>query len=423
MQKTFVTINPGELTRKVQLAKDTVVVAMPGIHMALANAIIQFFQRGDHPVRIVVDPDPEVCRLGYGDIEGIEILRSAGIPVFGAPGLRIGVAIIDSEAWTFAPTPLVVESHPDASMPNAIRLNRAQAEEILNALIPSSCPNRENETSPRPDPEIGETIINDSQVEQARQSLKERPPQKFDLSRKVRVYQSMLQFVEVRLKGGYVSRNKVQLPQELFNLEGDDDFKKRLSSQFSLMDADDLEVEIQSGDKKVKVSLASIQRRVKKLRDDFIVSMGEKLGNVMLRSNKDRFESERDSIRTEISEFKHHATMAIEAGMKRSKDVLIATFHSRIKANPPRQLLNQIGGGPPTDTQIEQYLAGILDRAFPSQRSILDHMQLDVLYKDITYEMLNEVDFQKIVREKFPLIEWDSLYREEDAVKKSIADE
>ena len=423
MPRTFTTINTGELARKVKLAKESVILAMPGIYKNLANAVVQFSQIGDKRIRIIVDPDPEVCRLGYGDIEGVEILKAAGIPVFGAIGLRIGIAIIDTEAWTFAPTPLAVERHPDASMPNAIRLNPGQAKEILLALIPEEQSISDAEADPPPAPEIGNAIISESQIEQAKQNLKERPPQKFDLSRKVRVYQSMLQFVEVSLKGCYVGRNKVQLPQELFNLGGDDDFKKRLSSQFSLMDADDLAVEFDRGGKKIKVTLASIQLRVKKLRDDFIVSLGERLGNVRLRSNKDRFESDQNSIRAEIDEFKKHAEKAIEAGIKKSKDVLIATFQSRIKESLPQQLLNQIGGDSPTDTQIELYLTGILDRAFPNQSSLLDHMQLDVIYKDITYEMLNEVEFQTTVREKFPLIEWDLLYREEDALKKAIDEE
>ena len=39
-------------------------------------------------------------------------------------------------------------------------------------------------------------------------------------------------------------------------------------------------------------------------------------------------------------------------------------------------------------------------------------MQLDVRYKDVTFETLNQRDFLDAVKEAFPRIDWDKAYSE-----------
>ena len=39
-------------------------------------------------------------------------------------------------------------------------------------------------------------------------------------------------------------------------------------------------------------------------------------------------------------------------------------------------------------------------------------MQLDVRYKDVTFETLNQEDFLAAVKEAYPAIDWDKAYEE-----------
>ncbi|MGA2637184.1 hypothetical protein [Methylocella sp.] len=39
-------------------------------------------------------------------------------------------------------------------------------------------------------------------------------------------------------------------------------------------------------------------------------------------------------------------------------------------------------------------------------------MQLDVRYKDVTFETLNQKDFLEAVKAAFPRIDWDKAYEE-----------
>ena len=55
---------------------------------------------------------------------------------------------------------------------------------------------------------------------------------------------------------------------------------------------------------------------------------------------------------------------------------------------------------------------GELDRVFPKAEALIQKMQLDVRYKDVTFETLNREDFLDAVKEVFPRIDWDKAYKE-----------
>ncbi|HWP40213.1 MAG TPA: hypothetical protein VNL70_04760, partial [Tepidisphaeraceae bacterium] len=78
---------------------------------------------GSAAVRVVLDCDDEVFRLGYGDIEAVQLLKASGVDVRQCPGLRVGLLVVDDRAWAFTPTALYVqpEVHSDET-PNAVEL-------------------------------------------------------------------------------------------------------------------------------------------------------------------------------------------------------------------------------------------------------------------------------------------------------------
>ncbi len=55
---------------------------------------------------------------------------------------------------------------------------------------------------------------------------------------------------------------------------------------------------------------------------------------------------------------------------------------------------------------------GELARVFPKAEALIQKMQLDVRYKDVTFETLNREDFLDAVKEVFPRIDWDKAYKE-----------
>lgn len=53
-----------------------------------------------------------------------------------------------------------------------------------------------------------------------------------------------------------------------------------------------------------------------------------------------------------------------------------------------------------------------LDRVFPNAETLIQKMQLDVRYKDVTFETLNQPDFLESVKAAFPRVDWDKTYAE-----------
>jgi hypothetical protein len=51
-----------------------------------------------------------------------------------------------------------------------------------------------------------------------------------------------------------------------------------------------------------------------------------------------------------------------------------------------------------------------LDRAFPKAEALIQKMQLDVRYKDVTFETLNREDFLAAIKKAFSHVDWDKAY-------------
>jgi hypothetical protein len=58
------------------------------------------------------------------------------------------------------------------------------------------------------------------------------------------------------------------------------------------------------------------------------------------------------------------------------------------------------------------WLDGELDPVLPKADALIQKMQLDVRYKDVTFETLNREDFLGAVKDAFPKIDWEKAYEE-----------
>src|SRR5262245_56728588 len=109
----------------LQRARRRLVLIAPGISATLATALATAWDRpGPGAVQVVLDVDAEVCRMGYGTMEGLKLLqekaRALGETVGHQPGIRIGILVSDDATLVYSPTPLLIEEgskQPDR--PNA----------------------------------------------------------------------------------------------------------------------------------------------------------------------------------------------------------------------------------------------------------------------------------------------------------------
>lgn len=67
--RIFVAMPQERVAAEIKEAHHRVVLAAPGIHLPVAESIMDAVDRlGTEAVTVVVDCDDEVCRMGYGTI-------------------------------------------------------------------------------------------------------------------------------------------------------------------------------------------------------------------------------------------------------------------------------------------------------------------------------------------------------------------
>lgn len=369
--ETLTTITTALVCELIAAAERRVVYAAPGIFLDTAHAIQNFFLRQSQTsldeqncFEIIVDPDPEVCRLGYGHFEALKLLtETLSLGVRKAEGLRIGVLIVDDSAWIYSPTPQVVEAEPEAAKPNAVAVCPSQANRLIASLAPrmqappgaappsadapagdvESAPIKIPEATP-PMPEIGSEIIAPAELKAVEEDLKRCPPQSFDLTRRVRVYSGLVQFVELNLTGCHLGRHTISLPTDLMNLPGGDTQRDRLKATYRLVD------ETSAFNREAK----KIEARVAEIRKTFLRSLGKRLGTVVLKSKKAAFQAEVEKARAELAKFSADAKAKLQTEITACRDGLIKTLLPIVKDHPPKSLLYNISNDGPTEEQAHK---------------------------------------------------------------------
>src|SRR5262249_19540775 len=136
-------------------------------------------------VTVILDSDPEVYRLGFGDQDALETIRAASarnlFDLREQAGVRIGVIIADETTMVYSPVSRNIEAgSTSVEKPNAIVLSGGAADRIAKA----AGSDRGNEA---PAPEVGNTALEPAKVQAMQANLKANPPKPFDITRKLNV--------------------------------------------------------------------------------------------------------------------------------------------------------------------------------------------------------------------------------------------
>lgn len=396
----FTALTQNRIASLVAQARNTVAVAAPGISREMANAIVTARGRGTE-VHVVLDCNDDVIRIGYGEVEAIRSLMGAGIRVRQCPGLRIGILIIDDQAWTFTPTPLCVERERQSDeTPNAVGLTSDQAKQLMEAIAP---PHRDLADA-RP-PEIGTVELESQELSNTEQSLKEVPRIDLDLQRQVRVFQPYIQYVELSLIGCSISRHTVALPPNLAPLAKNTTIQKRLRTTFALIS------------EKSKIDDKPLQEELAKIRKDFARNIKALSGSVMLRGKRSVIDARLDALQKKIDIFKETVRKKLATEVETSLGQLKKELLPLVLRNPPEELRNQCMGEKPSKEEVDRWVEYELRDAFPTIDSVVGDIELRRVFKDVTYESLNNPDLRNELRKAFPAVPWDRPFKEFDAAQ------
>ncbi|MDH0624530.1 hypothetical protein N5E31_18975 [Pseudomonas chengduensis] len=401
---TFTIVNDETLCDAIAQSQQQLVYVAPGITRPVVEAMRQ--QLGccaNLQVTLIVDIDPEVYRLGYGTMAGLQALQAlvkeCHLELRQQAGLRIGLLICDGRTLVYSPTPLLIEAGSTSQeKPNAVWVGQDMPKALTKACQPGA------------EGEIGQQAATPAAVEQSLQSLKNEPPKKFDIARVERVYHSKIQFVELEVTGYRLSSKKITIPNDL--LIGDDKaLNEKLKNSFQLLTGGNApKVLIPQLDPKTVKPLvdrygktlteewdeATLETARKKLYEDFLINV-PRFGWVIMCRQLDDFECRLACFKAQVVAYREAVEKSMGQSLEQAIDELVGVLLPRLKDQLPRRLTKSMCFEPNEGDirgALTQELHGVVGGV-----SGVFAPEVRCIYKAVTYESIKEEKFLKSMKE------------------------
>lgn len=393
------TVDDAYLCQLIQSIRRRFIFMTPGMSDQVAEAVCRKWDElPSDAINIILDVDPEVCRMGFGTINALKKLndqaKKRGNVIHEQPGVRIALLIADDITLFYAPTPLLIEGGSDTRVrPNAVKLDLVPTEIAKDMGIEKA---GEGAT-------VGTNPVSPTKIMETSNDLVRNPPMKFDIARKVRVFNSQIEFVEFELRGHQIGKRKVNIPSDLLGLAKEDKTKKLLHSSFQLIDDED-----------TKISGEEITAHKEKIADDFLVNLPN-FGNVILRSKKEEFEAAVKELKKHIEEFQKELEAKLQKAIDNNRLALVNALAPAVIAQTPERWKKFLPSKPST-ADIRQVLDCELTDHFGSAERNLKKIEVSLIFKGVTYETLNNPEFIKTVKKRMPILK---LYEEYEAAKEA----
>jgi len=429
---TFCAVDDATLIALIQDARKRIVFIAPGVHEPVATALGTRFSEIDGlDVTVVLDPAEEVCRNGFGDIKGLELVneyaKKNGFAVRSQPGLRVGVLLADDKTLVWSPTARTIEAPPISTATQAI-LAQSKASfpgERIATTLPSSPANLDPATPAsrmapnglllganpgeqlakavaaegiNADPmraEIGTSAITPEQLKVTQDAIAKNPIIPVDLQRIAHVFSTKLQFVELEIKGAKISRTQLTVPSELLNSDAKGELQGLIRSKlsaFAEFKTVDVSVPAYHNGKAIdgeseQVSEATLQRARTAMEKKFIYDIAG-YGRLIARDEKMEFESYVEALKVQLLAHSKELKKLIE---KQSSEIIDAAI-DLIMARASRPGSSHV----PNAEQLRKVLQEGLTRGKDEEPKV------SLVFKDVTYDQTKNDDFGQRVAKALP---------------------
>ena len=410
-------------------------------------------------ITVVLDDKAETYRLGYGSaferLGGLCDEAERGRLRFRVePGVRIGVLVSDEDAVVFSPVPQLVEEppSPDSARRNGIALSGREAERLARAsgweppadrspgdartsdAAPGETPtddaltrededraSRYQQTSLPLGPEIGAQPFTEEAVKAVAADLTDNPPQPFDLARRIRVFSSRVQYVELKVSNALITARKGKLPAELLGIVNDD-LRKHVGGDLrppaELRESFRVEIETAVGRQEEDVDSKWFQDERRRIEDEYTYIV-PKYGRLLFRTERAAFEAATERLERNLKRYWEALSAAADASQDSFVARLVEEFLPNLRRNPPKNLTRYTGGGHPSEEDLRSYLRYAIQEVVAEVLAIAPP-QVDVVYKNVAPESVDEEAFKKGLRasmkKRVPPHVIDRLFESGDAV-------
>jgi hypothetical protein len=398
---TFIAVNDDVLIKHINQAKERIIYIAPGISQSLAVKLCEVIDQIEElNITVILDSSDEVCRIGYGDFEGLRLLhehsKNRHFALRKQEGIRSGILIVDENVLVWSPTPLSIEDHPHQNnMANGVLLSKNPSDQIALAMAAEG-----TETSFDMS-EVAVSVITDQDVADTKDKIERNPPVPVDLARATKVFNSKLQFIEIEMKNVALSRRQIKIPPYLLNADVGIELSELLDTKIKgLTDLRTVEIKVpefsddgsptynQDGkQKECMESEASLERKRKTLEKRYIYNL-PKYGWVIEKENVPKFE---DIIRAYEAQLKKYAE-GIKTHVANEANKLADQVIKLIK-----QRSSQSDKTPKIDFDL------LKEDIIKNINSIKDEKpSIHYLLKDITFQQTKDSDFFDLIKKNVP---------------------
>lgn len=418
---TFVVATDEALIARIRAAKRRIVVVAPGLSEAVAEAIAGRYSESSGPtITVILDADPEVCRLGYGNAKALEQLHAAAkasqSTIQHQAGIRICVLMTDDSLLIYSPTPLLVEAGSTSpTKPNAIEVGAELPGAIAKAV------GEEGVALPS-EAEIGVTPIRDEILERLNRDLADAPPRDFDVARRERVFNSLLEYVEFKVTDYKLTTRVINIPPEVLGLAQNAQEAARWRNGYKVFDGSErMEVELPRTEddrhvptktEKVKYGVKDIDRERREITDKFLLTV-PKFDVLIPRAERAKFDERLERFKSRLKLYAETVEKTIQARVEDAKSQLISRVMPKVLKDPPEEFLHRtLGSRDPRE--LQELVEREVERAF-AEATTGYNPRIEVKYKSLTYETIRNPLFRDALARLVPKATVEKMFEEHEA--------
>jgi hypothetical protein len=400
------------LIEAIQRARERIVLITPGIWPHLAKAVTEAWTRlGPDRVTVILDVDPEICRIGYGALEGIQILQQAatalGEAIGQEPGIRICVFIVDHETFVFSPTPRQLEAPPgetSAVTPSQPKVNGLVLSRPPESLAGELGGGDEGITQRK----LGLEPLSQEKLKNVTEDLAKNPPKNFNLTQLVNVYNAKVQFVEFHVGGYRVSQHTVALPKHLVSIaRKNDDLARKIESAVKVLDGEDPLVGGENEGTKAQ-EIYGPKNVSQVVVEDFRIDIEERflrsvkgIGKVIRRTQIEEFKTEVAKLELVLIAFSNVLKLALSEQFRKTADEIADAILPDVLSQLPEKWKKQLGTTPSPEHVRFRIIDDLLN-SFGDPEKRCQSLKASYVFKDVTYDMLNDPEFRQQMAGYFP---------------------
>jgi hypothetical protein len=394
--RTFSVASDEALVGLISRARRRLVVIAPAVTHPVADALSRRLgDSGQLDVTVILDSDPEVYRLGFGDHTALEIVRAASaknlFKLREQPGVRVGVVISDDTTMVYAPVSKNIEAgSTSVEKPNAIVLSGSAADHIARAA--GSDRSDEVRTA-----EVGNNALAPAKVQAMQADLKANPPRPFDITRKLNIFSSKVQYVEFSASNYRLTTRQIPLPLEFVDV-ADDDLKNRITSRirapFDGIGKVDVTIDGDGKAETIKVDDEWLRKERKRIEDEYTFPIAN-FGRVILYSDRDAFDKATKQFQSIVEKYQAALRKALLTKQSDFEKRIIDEFAGRWEQKPPKHFARW--GIPPTPEKIRNELQRLANEVFDSA-VMFEAPVVKILYKNVARENVRDNSFLETLK-------------------------